>query len=115
MKLVFLVDLPSLLAVIPINLVLLLPLWFLHLGCYWISYLSAGIWLFGASAQWLLVGRSVEHRLVSTKWGKKWRKQFDCVCVIFAALILAGSMILIPIVNERSRAPGFRHSGISFY
>ena len=74
LKSLFLADLPSILAMVPVNLVVLLPLTPLHLGFYVISYLTAAIWLLGASVQWLVVGSWLEQRIESTTWGRRHRQ-----------------------------------------
>jgi hypothetical protein len=114
LKLIILVDLPSLLAMIPFSL-LVLPLSKLfHLSFYHCSYSSAALLLFGASCQWLLVGNRLRQRLESARWGKWVNQQLRQGFVIIIMVILVATLILTPFINERSRSLGFRHGGISF-
>src|SRR5579864_1985923 len=69
LKLLILVDIPAMLAEVPLGLALL-PFWkSFHIGFYLGSYLSAAVLLFGASCQWLLVGRQLDQWLIRKQWG----------------------------------------------
>jgi hypothetical protein len=85
-----------------------------HLGIYFGSYLSAVILLVGATCQWLLVGSMIERWLASRWWGYRLRQQVRCWSEILIAVIVIATLILAPVINERSRGLGFRHGGISF-
>lgn len=114
LKLLILADMPAMIAVIPISLLLAPVSKLLQLSFYSGSYVSAGVLLFGASCQWLLVGRGLQRWLKSRRWGRWVHRQLQQYFVAVVAVILIATSILAPIVNERSRSLGFRHGGISF-
>jgi len=113
LKLLILVDLPSMLAVVPLSL-LMFPAHF-HISSYQGSYLSAALLLFAASFQWLLVGHQVDQWLECKKWGNWAHQQIHRWFRFLVAAIVITTLVMTPIVNERSRRLGFRHGGISFH
>jgi hypothetical protein len=115
LKLLFLADLPSMLAEIPAAFVMSPLLRILHVGFYSSSYVDAALWLTLGSCQWLVVGVLVEampHRRTSgAKLIGAVRRIFPPALII----ILVFTIIATPIVNSRSRRLGFRHAAISFH
>ncbi len=115
LKSLVLVDLPAMLAELPIGLPLSPLVSTLHLGSYSRSYLEAGLLLLLATCQWLVVGRLVESRIGSTKSGAQLLSRLRRYWMIAVACIVILTAIAVPIVNQRSRALGFRHGAISFH
>jgi hypothetical protein len=105
---------PSILAMVPLSLVLLLFSTGVHLGFYRGSYLSAAILLFGASCQWLLVGHRVDQWLVHKRWGNWPRQLIHRRFRFLVAAIVITTLIMTPILSDHSRRLGLRHAGISF-
>ena len=114
MKLLVLVDLPAMLGMLPLSLVWIMFSIRLHLGFYQGSYLTAGVLLFGASCEWLLVGYRIDQSLVCKRWGIWPRRQqiYRWFRFLVAAIVII-TRIATPIVNGRSRRLGFRHAGVS--
>jgi len=114
LRLVILVDMPALLAMVPLSFLELPLLKLFRLSFYYCSYSSAALLLFGASCQWLLIGNRLQQRLESARWGRWINQQLHQWFVVIITVILVATLILVPIINERSRSLGFRHGGISF-
>lgn len=112
LKLLILADLPSMLAILPVSLLLAPVSKVVGSGFYSNSYLSAGLMLMGATCQWLLAGHrcerwvvrrpSVLHAQLHRWWGAA------------IVIIVVATFVLAPTINQRSRALGFRHAAISF-
>jgi hypothetical protein len=115
LKLLILSDLPSMLAMVPLSFALMLLPDAFHLGLYQGSYLGATVLLFGASCQWLLVGNELNEWLVRKGWCSWPREQIHRWFRFLVAAIVITTLIMTPIVNERSRRLGFRQPGISFH
>jgi hypothetical protein len=62
LKLLFVLDLPALIAAIPIAIVGDVLLTALHVGSYAGSYFGAAIWLLVSSCQWLAIGGLLQAR-----------------------------------------------------
>jgi len=114
LKLLILADMPSTLAMVPMSLVLFVCLKPLHLGFYFASYLTAALVLVGATCQLLVVGSYVERWLALRVWGSWLRLHIHRWSSLIIAIIVIATLVLAPVVNERSRSLGFRHGGISF-
>jgi hypothetical protein len=115
LRLLFLVDLPSMLAEIPAALVMSPLLRILHVGFNSSSYVDAALWLALGSCQWLVVGLLVEALLTRRSSGIKLLGTRHRIFAPTLIIILAFTMIATPIVNLRSRRLGFRHAAISFH
>ena len=113
LKLLVLADLPSSLAMIPVSLPIAILLKALGFGFYSDSYVTAILVLVGATCQWLLVGRNFDIWLARRY--PMLQAQLHRWSRIFVAVTIVITCALAPIINERSRAAGFRHGGISFY
>ena len=114
LKLLILVDIPAMLGMVPLSFVLLLFSTRVHLGFYQGSYLSAAILFLGASCQWLLVGRQLEKWLLRKQLANWPRQQIHRWFPFLVAAIVIATLIMTPILNDRSRRLGFRHGAISF-
>ncbi|SRR6266404_518308 len=114
MKLLVLADLPSLLASIPLGLLLspLRPV--IHFDAYVGSYVAAAILLLTTSFQWLVTGNVVESWICMDHCRGKLPDNIKRSFLAVMALIVVATCILTPIVNARSRRLGFRHPAISF-
>jgi hypothetical protein len=115
LKLLIVVEVPSILAMVPLSFVMPLLATRFHLGFYQLSYVSAVILLFASSCQWLLVGEKVDQWLACTRWGNWPRHQIHRWFRYLIAAIIIATLVMTPIVNDRSRRLGFRHKGISFH
>lgn len=113
LKVLITVDLPAMIAVVPVAL-LTVPFsnLFRLLGSWTNSYLVAGILLACATCQWILAGWTFEGWLARQAPGfhrqvQRWSGP--------AILILApAALIFALLINHWSREAGFRHGGISF-
>ncbi len=115
LKAIVLVDMPSMLAAIPIGL-LLSPLEkAFHVGSYVASYVEAALLLLLASCQWLAIGSVLHSWLKSRHSGTWFLQRLDRYFVILIVFVFLFTVIAVPRINERSRRLGFRHGGISFH
>lgn len=115
LKVLTLLDMPSMVAAIPVGILVSPLLGAIHVGSFVGSYVAALIELLVASCQWLAVGYAIDTRLESRAWGAtalRGLKQYFAVVVIFVLLLTA---IAVPFLNNRSRERGFRHPAISFH
>lgn len=112
LKLLILADLPSMLAILPVSLLLAPVSKVVGSGFYSNSYLSAGLMLMGATCQWLLAGHRCERWVVrrSSVLHAQLHRWWGAAIVI----IVVATFVLAPTINQRSRALGFRHAAISF-
>jgi len=116
LKALLLVDMPSMLASVPFDFLLLAPVEkALHVKTFAGSYVDAIVLLIIASCQWLVIGSFIDTRLKSFSWGRRGLQRFDRYFIVVIALVLLFTVITVPIVNKRSQRLGFRHGGISFY
>jgi len=114
LKLLILSDIPAMLAIVPLSFALL-PFWkSFHIGFYLGSYLGAAVLLISASCQWLLIGHQIDQWLVRKRWGDWFHPQIRRWFRFLIAAIVITTLIVAPLVNNRSRRLGFRHGGISF-
>jgi hypothetical protein len=114
LKLLFLADLPSILAQIPAALVVSPLLKILHVGFYSSSYVDVALMLTLGSCQWL-VGALVEAMLHRRTGGTKLIEAVRRIFTPTLIIILVVTAIATPIVNSRSRRLGLRHAAISFH
>jgi hypothetical protein len=115
LQILFFVDLPSLLASIPVGFLALPFLKLFHLGLYEGSYVSAGILLAVSALQWLTIGYIADKCLGSLLWGPSVRLRIHRSFIVLTILIFLFTAISVPIVNARSRRIGFRYGGISLH
>jgi len=113
LQLLFLFDLPSMFASIPLGLLLSPLLKLFHVGLYEGSYVGAGISIAMGSLQWLLVGRLAEVWLGSRRWGMVVLQRTNRHFITLTILILLVTAVSVPLVNARSRRLAFRHAAIS--
>ena len=114
LKCLFLADLPSMLAAIPLDFAVGALLRVVRVGSFVGSYFGAGLMLLAGTLEWLALGKlsagwmeqKQRGRWVLQKLDRYWRP-----AIIFIVLF---AIIATPIVNRRSRQLGFRHAGISF-
>jgi hypothetical protein len=112
LKLLFFIDLPSLLASVPVGLLLSPVLRAFHFGFYRGSYVGASVLLFLSSEQWLVFGRLIESRLTNHANSPE---RLNRIFTAAIALILLFTLLTVPIIDARSRRLGFRHAAISFH
>jgi hypothetical protein len=113
LKLLVLMDLPATVAMIPVELLIALPARAVGLGFFSMSYLTAVLMLLSSTAQWLCIGYRFELRLRREASGllrclNRW-------AVVLIAAIVVATIVLTPMINQRSRNLGLRHGGISFH
>ena len=113
-KVVFLSNLPALIACIPLSLLLSPILRILHVGVFIASYIAASLELVMASIQWMIVGLLVERRLVLRDWGNGLVGFLRRHAALVLAVVLVITAVGVPLVNVRSRRLGMRHGGVSF-
>lgn len=111
LKVLMILDIPAVFSLIPLGIVLSPLSWIHRPNAYEASYLEALLALFAATVQWLIVGRKCEQAM-SHRFPEAHRALSRSTPILIAALIL-GAVVLAPIVNERRRAEGFKHGGIS--
>jgi hypothetical protein len=114
LKLLIAFDLPAMIAMLPLSAILSVFWKTLHFGSYSASYLAAVLLLFAASCQWLVIGKRLERWLTRRRKGNRICQQLNRRFRLVVFVILATTLVLAPIVLERSRRLGFRHAGISF-
>lgn len=115
LRLLFLADLPALIASSLAQAVVDPILRAFGAGSYFGSYVAAILLLTVASVQWMLLGRLVESWLERSARWNGLRPRLNVVSAAVVAVILTCTAVAIPLVNERSRQLGFRHAGISLH
>lgn len=118
MKLLVLVDFPSMLAALPIELLMSPLMSAVHPGSFIGSYVGALIELVTASCQWLAVGFAVDRRLESRPWGTSVLRPVKKYFLAIVTFVLAFTVVAVPLINKRSQERGFRgfqHRAISFH
>lgn len=115
LQLLTLLDLPSMLASIPVGLLLSPLLKLFHVGLYEGSYIGAGIQIAMGSLQWLFVGRLAEVWLDSRPWGVRILRRINRHFAALAILILAITAVSASLLNTRSRRLAFRQPAISYH
>jgi len=115
LKVLVLVDMPSMFATVLIGVLLLPVIGATHIGSFVGSYIAALLELLVASCQWLAVGFAVATRLESRAWGAALLRKVNKHFLIVITLLMLLTVMSVPLVNHRSRALGFRHGAISFH
>ena len=115
LKVLILVDMPSMLASLPFGFLLAPAEKALHVGSFLGSYVDAVLLLLIATCQWLAIGGSIDTRLSSLPSGTRVLHRLNGYFVVVIALVLLFTVIAVPMVNNRSRQLGFRHGAISFH
>jgi hypothetical protein len=115
LKFLFLIDLPSALAAIPLDFATYPLAKMSHLSFYTGSYVAATELPLVATFQWLLVGQTISGWLASKRRGAWLIQKLNRHFVIVISFIVLFALISTPIVNQRSRELGFRHGAISFH
>ena len=113
MKILVLVDFPSLLGALPIGL-LISPL-MSHAGSFIGSYVGAIIELMTASCQWLAMGFAIERRLESRPWGTRTLRAVNKYFLVVVTSVVVLTVVAVPLINKRSQERGFQHGAISFH
>jgi hypothetical protein len=115
LKFLFLVDLPSMVAAIPLDFAVGALLKAIRVGSFMGSYFGAGLMLLAGTFEWLALGKLfagwLEQKQRGT-WVLQRLERYWRPAIIFIVLF---TLIATPIVNRRSRQLGFRHAGISFH
>jgi hypothetical protein len=115
LKCLFVADLPSMVAAIPLDFVVAPLLKVLRVGSFVGSYFGAGLMLLAGTLEWLALGKIMEDRLERRQSGRWVIQKLNRYWVPAIVLILLFTIIATPMVNKRSRQLGFRHAGISFH
>jgi hypothetical protein len=110
MQILFLLDLPSSLASIPLAILFLPFSKIFRLGLYEGSYVGAGITLAMSSLQWLAIGYRADKWLGSKLWGQSLLQRIHRLFAVLIILVLLLTAIWVPIVNTRSRQLASRHA-----
>jgi len=113
LKIMFLVDLPALLAVSLAGLLVKFT-YISHLSLFTLSYAGGAFWMLLGSVQWLIVGNLVERRLAPGSRAARLVGALTSHRHAIIILILVIMVLLAPLLQYRSNALGFRHGGISF-
>lgn len=106
---------PSVLAGIPLGLLLGPIERVLYVGFFVGSYVDAVVLLLVSTCQWLAVGNLIDTRLKSHPFWARALPGLNRSFVIVMMLLLLFTVISIPIVRNRSQRLGFRHPAISFH
>ena len=115
MKLLVLVDFPSMLAALPIGSLISPLMSAVHAGSFIGSYVGALIELVTASCQWLAVGFAVDRRLESRPWGTSVLRPVNKYFFAVVTFVLVLTVVAVPLINKRSQERGFQHGAISFH
>jgi len=99
----FLVDLPSMIAAIPVDLLLSPLMRLARLDLYSGSYVGAGLSLMLASCQWLAVGKLLESWRSFSNWGESFLAWVQRWFALVAALVLLFTTVATPLVSAHSR------------
>jgi hypothetical protein len=115
LKCLSVVDLPAMVAAIPLDLVVAALLKIFRVGSFVGSYFGAGLMFLAGTSEWLALGKLLSDRMDRRQSGT-WvlgmlNRYWSAVIVIIVVFII----IATPIVNKRSRQLGFHHAGISFH
>jgi hypothetical protein len=115
LKSLFVVDLPSALATIPLNLVVAAFLKVFHVGSFVGSYFGAGLMFLAGTFEWLALGKLFANRMERRQSGTWVLQRLDRHWRPVIVVIVLFAIIATPIINKRSRQLGFRHAAISFH
>jgi hypothetical protein len=114
LQILFLVDLPSELASVPVAFLLLPVFKPFHLGRFTGSYIGAGIVLVVSSMQWLTIGYRADKWLGSKVWGSALLRRIDRSFTMVTILIFLLTASSVPFINTGSRRLGLHHAATSF-
>ncbi len=117
LKCLFVVDLPSMVAAIPLDFVVGALLKVIRVGSFVGSYFGAGVRVLAGTFEWLALGKLFADWMPMAQkrrgtWVLQRLDRYWRPAIIFIVLF---TIIATPIVNRRSRQLGFRHAGISFH
>jgi hypothetical protein len=115
MKLLVLVDFPSMLAALPIGLLILPLMSEVHAGSFIGTYVGALIELVTASCQWLAVGFAVDRRLEFRPWGTSVLRPVNKYFLAVVTFVLVLTVVAVPLTNKRSHERGSQQGAISFH
>jgi hypothetical protein len=115
LKCLFLIDLPSMVAAIPLDFVVDALLKVFRVGSFMGSYFGAGLMLLAGTFEWLALGKLFADWMEQKRSGMWALQKLNRYWRLAIALIVLFTIITTPIINRRSRKLGFRHSGISFH
>ena len=113
LRLLFLVDLPAMLAQLPLIAVLYPLHAVVHPSLRTRSYISAALLLVFATGQWMAMGYWIESRNARRLPQPRWLVLVNRFFFWLMSFVILFTAITVPIVNARSRVVGSRHSGIS--
>jgi hypothetical protein len=103
LKCLFVVDLPSMVATIPIGFVVVVLLKVLRVGNFVGSYFGTGLLLLAGTLEWLALGKLMEDQLGRRQSGRWVVQMFNRYCVPAIVIIVLFTIIATPMVNRRSR------------
>ena len=115
LKCLFVVDLPSMVAAIPLDFVAAALLKVFRVGILVWSYFGAALMLLAGTFEWLTLGKLFADWMEQKRSGAWVLQRLNRYWRPAIALIVLFTIIATPIVNKRSRQLGFRHAGISFH
>jgi len=114
LKCLFVVDLPSMVAAIPLDFFLGALLKVCRVGSFVGSYFGAGLMLLVGTFEWLALGKLSADRMEQKRFGTWVLQRLNRYWRPAIVFIVVFTIIAAPIVNRRSWQLGFRHAGISF-
>lgn len=115
LKCLFVADLPSMIAAVPLDFALGALLKVVRVGSFVGSYLGAGLMLLVGTFEWLALGKLFADWMTQKRTGTWVLQRLDRYWRPAIILIVLFTIIATPMVNRRSRQLGFRHGGISFH
>jgi len=115
LKCLFVVDLPAMVAAIPLDIVVVAPLKVFRVGRFVGSYFGAGLMLLAGTVEWLTLGKLFADWMEQKQSGARVLQRLNRCWRPVIALIALLTIIATPIVNRRSQQLGFRHASISFH
>jgi len=115
LKCLLLIDLPSLIAALPLDLFVGSMLRALRVGSFTGFYFGAGFFLLVGSFEWLILGKLTQSWLSRRGPGARVLQKLDRFSTPAMVVLGLFTLIATPIVNQRSQRLGFRHAAISFH
>jgi hypothetical protein len=112
MQLLFLADMPSMIAAVPVALLISPLMRLAALDLYSGSYVGAALMLIFASCQWLAIGNFIESRLSSSNCGKSFLAWLHRYFALLAAFVLLFTAVATPLVNAHSREVAYHRHAI---
>jgi len=76
------------------------------------SYVEAATTLVGATVQWLLIGRWLERH--AERRAPFILRHVHRWAGVFISVVIATTLVVAPVINQRSRTAGLKHGAISF-